>query len=254
MSILCPVCKNEAGDYNIPAQTYCIYKCSNCGLEYTHPIPTDSQLKTFYDNYFDIRADTTIVNLNASNNLKKLEDYGITKESKILDFGCGKGEFVNLAGENCYGLELGEVNIENIYNNLNDLPVKEFDCITLWGVLEHINDIRGIMGDLEKYLKEGGIFVITTVDAEGSIPYYYKPPEHLTYWTKKSLNILAELINCKIEDISPYTMHQFSKIYLDRLLSRTPKPYSETIQKEVSTLPEIVEVPTNEFFAVLRKI
>lgn len=253
MDVSCPVCLEESGEYSVSADEYSVYKCPNCGLEHTYPIPTDEQLKEFYASYFDVRADSTIVNLNASSNLEKLKLYGIDNTSNILDFGCGKGEFVQIAGENCYGIELGNSNIERIYNSFNELPIKKFECITLWGVLEHINDIREIMKSLMGYLKEGGIVVITTVDTEGVIPYYYKPPEHLTYWTKTSLNILAQYMNCDIKEISPYYMKQFSNIYLDRLLSRTPKEYAKEVMKSVDKLPKIVEVPTNELFAVFKK-
>lgn len=253
MKIVCPVCTSEAGSYNIKANEFSIYKCTNCGLEYTYPIPTDEELNDFYSTYQDIRADSIIVRKNAKNNLDKLLNYGFDENSLILDFGCGKGEFVEIVGDNCNGIELGSSSHKRIFNNLKDLPFDKFDFITLWGVLEHINSIKDIMRELSKYLKEDGFFIITTVDAEGNIPYYYKPPEHLTYWTKNSLNILAEYLNCTIVEISEYNMQQFSHIYLDRLLSRTPDEYSNRIINSTEALPEIINVPTNELFAVFKK-
>jgi len=253
MKIVCPVCSFTAGEYKVKKENFSIYKCSNCGLEYTNPIPTDDELKSFYSRYSDIRADSTIVKLNAKNNLNRLLKYGLDKNSLVLDFGSGNGEFVDIAGSNCYGIELGETKHKNIYNSLDNLPFRKFDFITLWGVLEHINNINTITKELLKYLKKDGFIVITTVDAEGSIPYYHKPPEHLTYWTKKSLFILSELLECKVLDVSEYRMKQFSHIYLDRLLSRTPDEYAKIIKENSGNLPNIIDVPTNEFFAVLQK-
>lgn len=253
MQINCPICKEKASNYNVPVEKYAIYKCPKCGLEYTYPIPTDSQLEEFYSSYFDIRADSTIVNLNATNNLKALSNYGIDNKSIILDFGCGNGEFVNIAGQNCYGIELGKSNHCRIFNSFDYLPIKQYDCITLWGVLEHLNNISEIMKNVSNHLKSNGIIVITTVDAEGNIPYYYKPPEHLTYWTKESLNILASTLNCQIEEFKPYYMNQLSEVYLNRLFSRTPTKYANIISANEHDLPNIIKVPTNEFFAVLRK-
>ena len=45
-------------------------------------------------------------------------------------------------------------------------------------------------------------------------------------------------------------MFQIGEIYFDRLLSRTPDEYIEMI---INKLPEIVKVPTNEVFVVMRK-
>jgi 2-polyprenyl-3-methyl-5-hydroxy-6-metoxy-1,4-benzoquinol methylase len=253
METICPICSCKSGNYKVKANQFSIYKCFQCGLEYTNPIPTNTELEFFYSTYRDIRADSAIVKINGQNNLKKLLKYGLKDDSLILDFGCGKGEFVKIAGKNCYGVELESSDHQRIFNNIDKLPVSQFDYITLWGVLEHINDIKQIMQRLTKFLKKDGYIIITTVNAEGDIPYYYKPPEHLTYWTQDSLNILAKYLNCNIVEISDYKMEQFSHIYLDRLLSRTPKEYSEIIIKSGLDLPKIITVPTNELFAVFKK-
>lgn len=253
MKIACPVCSCDAGKYSINIDDFSIYKCSNCGLEHTYPIPMNKELIDFYSRYEDIRADSAIVKLNVQNNLEKLSKYGLNKNSLILDFGCGKGEFVDIAGKNCYGVELSNSIGDRIFSSLDNLEIKKFEYITLWGVLEHINDIKQIMKKLSKFLKKDAYLIITTVNAEGEIPYYYKPPEHLTYWTKKSLHLLAEYIECDILEISQYNMKQFSHIYLDRLLSRTPKEHAVVIKDSIDMLPEIIEIPTNELFTVLKK-
>ncbi len=249
----CPICKQISGKYCINIDTYSIYKCSNCGLEYTYPIPTKQELFSFYSNYSDIRADEKIVKRNASLNLKKLEKLGLNKQSKILDFGCGRGDFIEVAGKNCFALDLIEKAHPRIFQSVEQLPHKKFNFITLWGVLEHLNDIESTMSLLSSLLDNNGYIVITTVNAEGIIPYYHKPPEHLTYWTQESLKILAKSIQCKIVEISDYSMFQRNDIYFNRLLSRTPNNYSKIILEYTSYLPEILTVPTNELFIILKK-
>lgn len=259
MNSKCVLCSAPAGNYNVPSHTYeiyKIYKCSDCGLEYTNPIPSDETLQEFYSEYNDIRAQSEIVYLNAKKNLDKLYELGILNEnSLVLDFGCGNGEFLEICGDNCYGVELASSRLnERIVNNLNALPIQKFDCVTLWGVLEHLNDINGIISEINKYIKDDGYLVITTVNAESSIPYYYKPPEHLTYWTEKSFSFLATAFDFKTIVYEPYVMKQFSAVYLDRLLSRTPEEIKKTIYSaSVDLLPKIIEVPTNEIFVVLQK-
>ena len=75
MLIVCPICSTPAGSYNIELKNmkFYIFKCSNCGLEYTNPIPSDMELKYFYSNYSDIRANKDIVIRNAKNKFIKYQ-------------------------------------------------------------------------------------------------------------------------------------------------------------------------------------
>lgn len=252
--IACPVCETNAGSYILNVvNNYNIHKCHGCGLEYTSPNPTNKDLELFYSSYLDVRASEDIVRLNAEKNIALLEKYGLNRKSSyVLDFGCGNGEFVEIYGSNCYGIELKPNPLcDRIKSSLEELPLEKFDCITLWGVLEHLNDIQGIMSKLSTVLKKNGILVITTVNAEGLIPFYHKPPEHLTYWTRKSFDILGNNYGYDIIGYMNYEMYQYSSIYLDRLLSRTPKEYKAAIME--ANLPEIITIPTNEIFVVYQK-
>lgn len=247
----CPVCACVAGAYALAVGDYKISKCSNCGLEYTSPNPSDEELSLFYSQYSDIRANSAITALNAQRNLDFMRLHGCNKQSYILDFGCGNGEFVQIAGERCFGVELSAKKAKDrVFNSIDALPIAQYDFITLWGVLEHVNDPQQVLKKLSKLLKKGGHLVLTTVDAEGPIPYHYKPPEHLSYWTAKAIHYLFEVNGFAVKLIQPYTMMQFSEIYLDRLLSRTPEEYRAPIVASALNLPKIVNIPTNEFLVV----
>ena len=233
------------------ADNYKIAKSPNCGLEYTTPKPTDAELTSFYSDYADVRANPEITDLNATRNLDLLRIYGLNDQSIILDFGCGNGEFVEIAGERCFGVELSMgKKKERIFNHISELPIQKYDFITLWGVLEHLNDPVRVLMELKGKLRVGGTIVLTTVDAEGLIPYYYNPPEHLTYWTANAMHYLFENNNFEIKKIQPYEMCQLSEIYLDRLLSRTPAEYLSFIKSSYTKLPRIITIPTNEFLVV----
>ncbi len=251
----CPVCGSKPGSYSITVEVYLVIKCPNCGLEYTLPNPTDEDLNNFYGSYVNCRANPEIVQINAKLNLDFLKKYGLNESSSILDFGAGNGEFVETAGSQCFGVELSSRKKgKRIFDNFDELPVQQFDFITLWGVLEHLNNIIFMMEQLKDRLRVGGYMVITTVDAEGLIPYYYKPPEHLTYWTSKSLHILLEKQGLEITEIKPYEMCQLRAVYLDRLLSRTPEEYRELISSNCKGLPRVVTIPTNEVLVFAKRI
>lgn len=250
----CLVCQTVSGDYRhqiISNDHYSIIKCANCGLEYTDPIPSEEELEAFYFHYKDIRAERKIVELNAKEHLKVLAKYGWTPESKTLDFGTGEGVFCEVAGHSTYGVELKPSNNLRIRASLEDAFIKEckWDFITIFGVLEHLRKPTQIISQLVQLMNKGGVVACTTVNAEGLIPYYYKPPEHLSYWTRKSFEVLCDACGLEIVEYGPYQMFQLGSVYFERLLSRTPMEYHQLI---ISKLPEILSVPTNEVFVLMR--
>lgn len=250
----CPVCETIAGNYRRQVNgSYSIIKCANCGLEYTDPIPKEEELNLFYSTYEDVRAERRIVELNAMEHLKTLAKYGWSEQSKVLDFGAGKGIFVEVAGKYCFGVDFQHSEKPRIKTCLDEdfEGIKSWDFITLWGVLEHLSKPKQVMRELASRLRGGGVIALTTVDAEGIIPYYYKPPEHLSYWTKPAFCFLSQECGLEIMEYQPYHMFQLGHIYVKRLLSRTPEKYRKDF---VTCLPEIIQVPTNEVRVVMKKV
>lgn len=250
----CPICRTIAGQYSIELNKFRIFKCSNCGLEYTFPVPTPTELLNFYSTYADVRASNEIVKLNAQRNLCFLESLGCTQSSRILDFGCGSGEFISSRTSNTFGIELFEDRNKNIYSDLASTPESEFEFVTLWGVLEHLRSPLETIKSLCSHIAPNGHIIITTVNTEGLIPFYYKPPEHLTYWTKKASEILFNESGITLLSYDPYIMLQKREVYLDRLLSRTPSEYVHNLYSAVQALPDVVEIPTNEVLIVGQRV
>ena len=139
------------------------------------------------------------------------------------------------------------------YNFPQDkFPEGTFDFITLWGVLEHLKNPLFIMSLLSKKLNSDGMIVITTVGIDTGIPYRYRYPEHLVWWSNKSIYTLAEKIGMEVIDLHNYYMYQDPSFYLDRVLDRgcVPKSIRELISINAK---EFIYVPTNEIFIVLKK-
>lgn len=250
----CPVCTEEGGRYSVGVGRHEVIKCAACGLEYTFPMPSDQELSAFYAQYHDVRARQDVVMRNASRNLSALGVLGLCNDSEILDFGAGRGDFVQVAGARCHGVELGAPVAERIHASLKAFQPHQFDFVTLWGVLEHLNRPLETLRELMPLLRQNGYLVLTTVDAEGPIPYYYKPIEHLTYWTKSSFQALFDSLGLELVWLKPYLMEQAKEVYVDRLLSRTPEIYRAAFNAALPELPDYVEVPTNEVLVAARKI
>ena len=70
--------------------------------------------------------------------------------------------------------------------------------------------------------------------------------------TKKTISENKK-IGLEILEYNPYIMIQNSEVYIERLISRTPEKYRESFRIAINTLPEYIEIPTNEVFIVGRK-
>lgn len=251
MSTPCPVCDTPAGRYGqLLADGASIRFCPECGLRHTSPLPDHETLRRFYATYHDPRAAPAVVAANAADHLAFLAGHGWHPGVPTIDLGCGAGAFVEAAGPACHGIDPGEHTGERLHAGLQELPTRIWGCLTLWGVLEHLSEPLETLEPAVALLEPGGLVALTTVDAEGSIPFHYKPPEHLTYWTRTALGHLGRRLGLSLVSVEPYVMQQLGTVYLDRLLARTPAELRARIRGD---LPELVQVPTNELRALFRK-
>lgn len=137
---------------------------------------TSGMERSFYKNYFKIekehwlmvvRRKIVLDNLHTSVN-KKLE------ETKVLDFGCGSGIFVDeLAkqGYDAHGLDIsdeaikfgalqGIKNLGTISGHKIDFPDNTFDAVCTLDVLEHLEDESWALSEMKRVLKPNGVIVI----------------------------------------------------------------------------------------------
>jgi hypothetical protein len=109
-----------------------------------------------------------------------------------------------------------------------------------------------LIQQLAPLLKANGLLVMTTVDIDGAIPYRFKPPEHLTYWTKEATKALLEKCGFSLLGYEPYIMMQAKQVYMDIILRTLPAELKACVHYE--TMPDYVTVPTNEVFIVAKKL
>ncbi|MDF1527110.1 MAG: class I SAM-dependent methyltransferase [bacterium] len=129
----------------------------------------------------------------------------------ILDVGCAKGHFVDLAithGYDAYGVEISsysgtiagdKVGKDRIHIGTIEAAAfegKKFDVITMFDLLEHVPDLHETLTTVFSLLKTGGLVYVVTPDA-GSLSHlamgkhwgHYKR-EHLYYFNRSSLEQL----------------------------------------------------------------
>lgn len=220
----CDICSSQElvapndGEYK-----YCVI-CSVLRTRFNYD-PT--QYSTAYaDNYVNYAR----TNVNIPLNLFRmgLISRWLKAEDRVLDVGCCVGEFIRFAEKyyRCTGFEPNGIAARKarlrvaseIVVSLNGNVGHNFKCITLFDVLEHIEEPAGFIKHLHNLLDKNGILAITTpniealldinlstrvlVDPDFFIPFntllrkwkHYKPKEHLFLYSETSLEKLLE--NC----------------------------------------------------------
>lgn len=130
---------------------------------------------------------------------------------RVLDYGCGHGEFLAICrafGFDALGIDFApdrrEHGLVTPYSSLAELRCDRpqdsgFDAVTLFEVLEHLSDPRGVLEDLAQMMKVGAVLVLETPDTTGvtglqSFSDYLAigPLGHINGFTPVTLRALAE--------------------------------------------------------------
>jgi hypothetical protein len=245
MSSKCIVCGSDgnyiADQYDDERKNkFDIHKCENCKLEYLYPMYTQKDLDTYFSRYQDFRENIEAIKLTAKRNIEFLNKFGLRQDSNLLDFGCGQNVFIKTADNETW---LGyDKYVRTDSKIIDDYKNKEWEFVTMWGVLGHLPNPLSELKNLSRQIKNGGKIIITEVASNLFIPFQYRY-EHVTYWSKKSAEILLKKSGFKLILFDQYKMIQDSTIYLDCVLRTVPSDLKKMIS---SSMPKFVEIPTNQ--------
>ena len=146
-----------------------------------------------------------------------ISKYKISKNSSILELGCGRGEFLNQFIEN--GLEGHGVDLSNYAIdycpkakiNIVDMtkektPYKEnsFDLVFSKSFVEHFYYPEKIFEEIYRVLKPGGIVITMTPEWEYIYKSFYNDYTHRTPFTKISLRDIHLVSGFKSVQVSSF--------------------------------------------------
>jgi ubiquinone/menaquinone biosynthesis C-methylase UbiE len=135
-----------------------------------------------------------------------IEKLNIPKDSKLLDVGCGRGDFLNgfiNSGCNGYGVDftnaaekycpdakLFQADIEN-----NGMPFEDnyFDVIFSKSVIEHFYDPDTLIRECKRCLKPGGMIIVMAPSWEYNYRIYFEDYTHRTPFMKTSMRDILEM-------------------------------------------------------------
>jgi 2-polyprenyl-3-methyl-5-hydroxy-6-metoxy-1,4-benzoquinol methylase len=206
----CPVCGGDRFASLFEKHGEPFVQCLDCRLVLINPRPVFNEVRKTYDPGYSqayIRK--------ADKKLKRCRRWvgriakRFVSSGRWLDVGCSAGFVVaaaEQAGFEAYGVELEpaavaygrkQLGLDNLRcGTLVDQRYADafFDVITLYDVIEHVPDLNGVVAELARILKPGGVVEIRTPDAghwrtpnDLSDWPEVKPSEHLYYFSHKTL-------------------------------------------------------------------
>ncbi len=267
MIIPCRICSSKDSRILFRKDDLDVVKCKSCGLEFTNADPSHAHLKEFYGekyfrsegmgtSYSDYMLEERAMTFNAERRLKKIVDLKPGK-GRILDVGCAAGFFLNVANREweVAGVELSEY-ASSYATDRFGLPVrtgtlkdagfqdKYFDVVTMWDVVEHLVDPIEDLKEAGRIMKDDGLLVMTTGDVEsffakacGKYWHLYNTTQHLSYFSKNTMNLLLDKAGFKILKIEKEGSH-FTLGYLTSSLAMYyPFILTKAIHKAISATP-----------------
>ncbi|MDD2798416.1 MAG: class I SAM-dependent methyltransferase [Bacteroidales bacterium] len=232
----CPVCENKefseflaCTDFFTTSETFDLKRCDKCQFVFTQNFPSETIIGKYYDvPEYVSHSDTKkgIVNYLyhfARRFMLKRKMSLITKVSKmnsgnILDYGCGTGYFLNEMAKNGWkttGIEKSDLAREFALNEfgleinepsfLSKMEDKSCDVVTLWHVLEHIENFDTLLSELKRVLKPDGTLILALPNSSSFDARHYREywaafdvPRHLWHFTPKTIALVGEKHNMKI--------------------------------------------------------
>lgn len=241
----CPVCaKNDFSlfldtqDYFLSGEPFSIRQCTACGFKFVNPRPDKDDIGRYYQSDAYISHDANNSSLLGrmykiarifSIKIKYKTAGRYVSSGRILDVGCGTGEFLKYCkskGFDVAGVEPNE-KARTFAREVNDIPVAcslfdietgpaQFNCVTMWHVLEHLHDLNESIEFVKGRLLPGGVFIVAVPncnswDAQkfGKFWAAYDVPRHLYHFTEATMKILAEAHGFEIVQSFPQKLDAY---------------------------------------------
>ena len=286
--IICPICQSKEIKFFCEKSGHKLYRCFSCELIFVWPTPgnlTEIYILSYFKQeaddkrvnkfgYVDYEEDKKATQKTFVTYLDKISQ--LTKGRKIFDIGTATGYFLDMARErgwstggveiSAYAAGIAKNKGHNIFlGDLAELRIEEnYDAITMWDVLEHLSDPAKYLKIINNILNQGGILALNTIDNSswwarfwGKNWHAILPPEHLFYYSAKSLKILLANNGFKIIERSKIGK-QFTLSYICKVLAlRYNLSFLDKLSDFFNKLDFKISLPVNlrdNIFIICRKV
>ncbi|MBD5433959.1 MAG: methyltransferase domain-containing protein [Treponema sp.] len=150
----------------------------------------------------------------------------------LLDVGCAYGPFLSAASEagfSPFGSDISVAAVNYVKNDLGfscvnasfldfdsekEFGVSQFDALTMWFVIEHIQDLKSALTSANKFLKRGGVFAFSTPSASGVSARFSRqkffeqsPRDHYSIWEIRRSKKILKMFGFEIKKIVSTGIH-----------------------------------------------
>jgi cyclopropane fatty-acyl-phospholipid synthase-like methyltransferase len=186
-------------------------------------------------------------------NVKGLIEMG--GRPSLLDIGCGLGHLLDVAfdeGFDVEGVEFNPYAVEKMRKKYN-FPVylgdvagysgRQFDVITMFDVIEHLQNPFATMIKIANLIKPRGILVLTTMDCDSIVSRilgtrledFRRIREHLFFFTRSSMKRVLQQSGFEVIRINSYG-HTFRLDFLADRIRLISNPAGVMLQKAIRLL------------------
>lgn len=223
-------------DHSVSKEIFDLYYDEELDMLITSPQPELQNLGRYYESEDYIshtdnkrslfeKAYHFVKNIALKNKLNLINSQQPQK-GKLLDIGAGTGDFLLTAkndGWETIGVEPSD-RAKNIakekgisfVEEIRTLENHSLDVITMWHVLEHVPDLELQIQELKRLLKPTGTLIIAvpnykSFDASHYETFWaaYDVPIHFWHFSKKSIQLLFERVDMKLEKVLPMKLDSF---------------------------------------------
>ena len=221
----CPLCQSSAikkrfacVDEFATGEQFDIFECTACGLAFTQNVPDEKEIDRYYESPTYISHSNTskgfvnrvyhiVRRIMLQKKARKVEMLTGLKNGRLLDYGAGTGHFARLMETRGWcvtaiekngkarELALKEFGFEMLpVEALSTIKDKELDVVTMWHVMEHIQEPDRMWDELHRILGDKGIAIIAVPNSASYDALKYKEhwaaydvPRHLWHFTPSTI-------------------------------------------------------------------
>ncbi len=265
----CPLCgKNHfekvlsCTDHYATGESFDIYRCKDCGFMFTRNVPDEAEIGKYYESPDYVSHTDTNKGL-AFHLYHYVRRYMLRRKSQLIKRGCGlsRGRLLDIGTgtgyfshymQSCgwkvsaiekspqarefakkhFGLEV--MPSEALFT----LPADSFDVITLWHVMEHLQNLNEVWEKLYSTLADRGALIIAVPNPSSFDASYYKEnwaaydvPRHLWHFTPSTIQQMGAKHGFVLVEHHPMPFDAFYVSWLSEKYKKSSLPFIKGMWK-----------------------
>ncbi|MBI1735559.1 MAG: glycosyltransferase [Candidatus Rokubacteria bacterium] len=211
---VCALCGSPRVEYAFAPRGLRLAQCQDCRLLFRNPQPSDHDLAKIYSGHYFLHGDgpddraevSRLKRATADMYLDAIARYRGTTGGRLLEIGCGEGDFLAAArarGLDVVGVEPAEAAAlaagrlagdERIHRDLAEVDARApFDVVVLADVLEHVRDPLDLLRVVRERLAPDGTLFLAVPSLDSWSRWLLGPrwmefkDEHLYYFDRNTV-------------------------------------------------------------------